>query len=109
MVDRICSCEFIISSSLHGLILADAYGVPNQWVRFSDKFYGGSFKFEDYFSSVGREQQPIIVDSGTTVGDIAGRKDDYRPISFDPLPLLRACPFEITHAALREMIDNQPE
>ncbi|QBM16361.1 hypothetical protein MARI_04410 [Marinobacter sp. JH2] len=43
-------CDFVISSSLHGLILADAYGVPNVWCRFSDNLLGGDFKFLDYYS-----------------------------------------------------------
>ena len=52
--EQICQCERIISSSLHGLIMADSYRVPNAWVRFSDKITGGDFKYHDYFASVGR-------------------------------------------------------
>ena len=29
VIDDICSCEYILSNSLHGLIVADAYGVKN--------------------------------------------------------------------------------
>ena len=50
----ICSCETLISSSLHGLIIADSYRVPNAWVRFSERITGGDFKYIDYFMSVGR-------------------------------------------------------
>jgi pyruvyltransferase len=52
-VARLTSCEQVLSSSLHGLILAHAYGVPCAWVRLSGKVYGGGFKFFDYYSSVG--------------------------------------------------------
>ena len=53
VVDDICSCENIASSSLHGVIISDAYRIPNSWISISDKITGGSFKFLDYFKSIG--------------------------------------------------------
>lgn len=47
---KMAECEIIISSAMHGLIIADSLGVPNQWIRFSDKVAGGDFKFKDYYS-----------------------------------------------------------
>lgn len=49
-VTDINSCEKIISSSLHGLIFADSYCIPNAFILLSDKVFGGLFKFNDYFS-----------------------------------------------------------
>lgn len=51
LIDEIVSSDFILSSSLHGLILADAYGVPNQWLHLGTDIGGDGFKFADYYST----------------------------------------------------------
>lgn len=48
VIDQILSCKVIFSSSLHGCIVADAYGIENWWYKLSDKLIGGDFKFLDY-------------------------------------------------------------
>jgi hypothetical protein len=51
VISEIASCRRIISSSLHGLVVADAYGIPRQAELFPlASREGGSFKFEDYAS-----------------------------------------------------------
>ncbi len=53
VIEDVCSCEKIISSSLHGIIIGHAYGVPSLWFRLSKGWIGGDdIKFADYFSSV---------------------------------------------------------
>ena len=47
----IAACAHVISSSLHGLIVADAYGVPNTWMHPGTQSH---FKYYDYAASVGR-------------------------------------------------------
>lgn len=92
-IDQILSCELIISSSLHGLIIADAYGVPNVWMKLSDKIVGGNFKFNDYFLSVGRSSRtPLLVSTKLDVETIV---KEYRQesVNFDPTKLLKSNPF----------------
>jgi len=57
-VDQILSCEKIVSSSLHGLIVAEAYGVPVEWAVYSNKIVGGRFKFQDYLTGTQRDALP---------------------------------------------------
>ena len=64
-IDDICSCEKIISSSLHGIIIANAYGIPAKWFIIDNLPLEGSpyKKFYDYFISVNMPiQQPLILD-----------------------------------------------
>ncbi len=56
VVDEISSSQVVLSSSLHGIIVAEAYGVPWVWINVIDKpLWGHSFKFEDFFSTLKRE------------------------------------------------------
>lgn len=49
----ILSCEYIFSTSLHGIIVAHAYGIPALWIEYTGLEKGtNGFKFLDYFSSV---------------------------------------------------------
>ena len=50
VMKNIASCDFILSSAMHGLIAADSLNIPNRRVIFSDKIVGGDYKFNDYYS-----------------------------------------------------------
>lgn len=57
VVDSISSSTVCISTSLHGLIIAQAYGVPWVWLEVSDNnLTGDDFKFKDFFSILDKSQ-----------------------------------------------------
>lgn len=92
-VRQVKSCRVILSSSLHGLICADAYGVPNAWIVLSDKVIGADFKFRDYKLSIGAgEPEPFFAPSATDVRMLADMARVV-PLSLDRRRLLLACPF----------------
>ena len=96
VIDEIKQCDFIISSSLHGLILADAYQVPNVWIEFSDKVYRKVFKFRDYFSAVNRDtKDPVLITDKSTLDDLQQISLQWKNISIDLKPLIDSCPFNI--------------
>lgn len=93
VVDQLCSCRYIASSSLHGLIMADAYGIPSTWLKFSEGVVGSGFKFRDYFGSVGRtDEKPLKVNNKTTIDDIISSMHNGK-INIDLDELIDACPF----------------
>lgn len=90
IVEQILSCEKILSTSLHGLIVSDAYKIPNIHIKLSDKVVGGNFKFEDYYLSVHKDFQQPINPEGVDVDNL---KFNYQEIQIDIKKLLLSCPF----------------
>lgn len=68
----ISQCKTIISSSLHGLIFADSFNIPNLHICLSNKLSGDGFKFDDYYSSFGVKHNFINIYS----------KDDFVDIDY---------------------------
>ena len=89
-VDQVVGCAGILSSSLHGLICADAYGVPSRWIRISDRVLGNGFKFRDYYASQGVEEEATAVDDNM----------DLRRL--ETLPRITRC--VVDRAALRQAL-----
>lgn len=92
VVDQIRSCKYIASSSLHGIIIAHAYGIPATWIKLSDRPLGDDFKFFDYFSSIGCDDiQPLEIDGSATGEDLTGEFAQSTPI-VDIFELIDSCP-----------------
>jgi len=92
VVDEIYKCENIASSSLHGLIIADAYKIPSLWIKISNKITGGSFKFHDYYASINLSvKNPIIINTKTSVSEIINACT-LKEVQLDLQKLLNAFP-----------------
>lgn len=51
-VRQIATSRVVITTSLHGLITADAYHIPAVWTTLEPPLGGGDFKFRDYEAAV---------------------------------------------------------
>jgi pyruvyltransferase len=62
VANQIKECRHLYSASLHGLIVADALGIPNTWVVSKKHAIHSTaeIKFLDYFLSVQRPYVPPI-------------------------------------------------
>ncbi len=57
LTSDITGCTTIISSSLEGIIIADAYKIPNRRFIIPGKpVIGGNYVFDDYYTSIGRSE-----------------------------------------------------
>lgn len=52
-VKRIVTYKRVVSSSLHGIIFAHAYGIPCIPIQLGDRIIGQDFKFVDHYRSLG--------------------------------------------------------
>ena len=74
-IDAISSAELVISGSLHGIVLAEAYGVPA--ILLASAMDQERFKYDDYYLGTGRERY-----------DVARTVDEALAIGGQPIPPL---------------------
>ena len=86
MAAIIAQSSLVISSSLHGMVLADAYGIP---CRAHLSAFEPIFKYLDYFQGVGRSDYAFHLSI-----DDALHAADLPRASFDRQALLEAFPYE---------------
>ena len=100
IIDQVCECESILSSSLHGLIVAEAYHVPNVWIEFGKPLIGGHFKFHDFFMSIHRDREKPIVINGEEIplDTINEEISRWEQGLIDVNPLIKVCPFRLRKA-----------
>lgn len=104
VVDDILSCENILSTSLHGLIVSHSYGIPALWIK-RGYINTDGFKFEDYFSSVDIDRYEGFTDIEGILSSESSIDNLFEANSTKSLPncslqyiwrnLLAAAPFKI--------------
>ncbi len=87
-IEEILSAEFVIASSLHGLIIAEAFGIPARYLRLSKT--ENLFKYNDYMMGSGRKEIEFA-----SSPDEAKEMGGMEPIKFDHKKLLAAFPIDL--------------
>lgn len=87
VIEKIVDSRFVISSSLHGVIIAEAYGIPARLLRTTNN--EPIFKYQDYYSGTGRPQFSYA----STVNE-ALEMGGEPPIQCDLEKIYEAFPFE---------------
>lgn len=81
VIKHIGECEIILSTSLHGCVVADSFGIPNMRVTIS-QIPGTGFKFDDYYSGYGLEIPGLKLSAEMKLPELRGIVDNYK-ISHD--------------------------
>ncbi len=91
-IEAILEAELVLASSLHGLIVAEAYGIPARYVRLSDG--ESEFKYRDYYEGTRRFDVEFAssLEQGREMGGVA-------PLKFDAAPLMSSFPIDLWREA----------
>jgi pyruvyltransferase len=92
VLKQVDECEYILSSSLHGVIFADSLGVPNLWTILSGRVQGQGFKFHDYRSALQWERDPVLFSGEEKLSDLVAQT------SLPPLALVEETKNNLDHA-----------
>ncbi len=97
VIKQITECEYILSTSLHGIIVADSFGIPNGWCKLTDRVQGDGFKFHDYFSSFNTDREAYDLNTGVmpVLEDICRVSyNSYKEVEKKQKELIRSFPFK---------------
>lgn len=107
VIRQIAECEYVISSSLHGLIIADSFNIPNIHIVVTDKLLGDGFKFDDYYSAYGIEHPSLDMkkDAFPTLEWIkTNYKITHHMVEKMKIEMIKAFPFKNENAPILSMI-----
>lgn len=97
-------CRAVASSSLHGLIFAEALGLPTVWFTASGDVAGDGFKFHDWFSTTRSPQPAPCRLDGRERPEQLARRAEPRGSTVSGEELMAAFP----HERLAEVRDSLP-
>jgi len=94
-VEELVVCRHVVSVSLHGLILAEAYGIPHMWINLAaSPAQQAQFKYGDFFAYLKRKlPTPVVVENESSMADVLQAGKFTLPQAHDLTGLLRTCPF----------------
>lgn len=80
VIKQIAQCECILASAMHGLIVADSFGIPNIWAenRFKTSKIEPHFKYHDYYSIYGLKDMKPVQFIDFKLDGVERIKENYR-------------------------------
>ena len=88
VVSAVVRSRFVVSSSLHGIVIAEAFGIPARYARISGA--ESLFKYQDYYAGTGRP----VFDYADSISEALEMGGEDPPI-FDVSVMERAFPFDL--------------
>ena len=92
LLRRIVRSRLVVATSLHAVIVAEAFGIPARSIRNRSE---PEFKFADYYLATGRPDYRRASSIGEALA-LGGEP----PVVFDSAPLLGAFPYELFPSAV---------
>ena len=109
-IAEIVSCRAIVSTSLHGLVISETYGIPCAWfatygngegkmLDLEDPTHAIDHRMRDFYSGVGRTALSSFCLDRADLSDWGKVLDwvhsNWTPVSYDDKPLIRAFPMPL--------------
>ena len=102
-VRRIAGANFVLTGSLHGSIIAQAFGVP--WAMYDDGYINAPAKWADWAAYLNTEIEPVrTIKDGRRWWEQVGHHARVRNLG----SLLRAFPYKILNLKIRNLARDLP-
>jgi len=103
VIEQINKCRVVLSSSLHGLIISDAYKVPSRLIMFSDSMILNDFKFKDYFLGVKKTYlKPLLLEHSSNLLELIS-EIKFTPPLINLEFMLKNSPWDVKQEILKQL------